>query len=1372
MGNRVRDSRALQGSQAGALARLAALSASGETPMTRMESLLGATRLWWDCCAEAARDRPEWLQRSHAALAEAIAGDDDHPQAPEVPQGKGTAPDIADAVGLFDDPVMDRSRGELRRETLLRAARATTAVALSLANGEDSSPERNTLLMEAIAYWRSTRALPDVPATSSAMPQVPRRAPAGVRQIAKVLDQVPDRGLAASMTAVQALLLSGVTPSKLHRQRIGILLDASELGPSPGRPSAARTVLGKRGTLTVSVLRHGPPGLFPDPRAMGFFEGDEEFAAALKEAWAHATRRRRARCLLWSLTEPDRKEPFLRITGPSLGAAFAIAISDALKRIPLPSLRKIRTEYAVTGEVQGDGRLLEVSGIPAKAEALRDRNEFLIIAPEANEEKTDTQHLPDSVSFEWASTIREARRFTRRFSRIRMAISMAAACVVALVASVVVNEISTSHAREQLQASVTAQLDATANQVNNSNPPLAMLLALQANAAGPSDRTRSGLLSTLIADSGLVRTLHGHARKVLDAGISTVGGTPFAVTGGFDGDLRVWDLRTGKCTEVISGPENGVIDTIAFDPVLPSLVLTAGVNGASLWTLTPGGRLTGARYLQGPEAGRGILSAAFSSDGLNLVLGYEDGIVRVINPANGSVTASVQPARNTSQLQEPITAVAYGQSDSIVYAGDANDSSGGSGAGNVYRIEVARRASRVGLLRSGQHGSVNSISYVKHTFGPAVLLIGTTEGLLAWDPVAGRQAEPFPLAGISDDVASIKSNAQISAIGTTSGISIIQNAGLTTSRQPIPGVDGIGLDSSSGYLLTVAPGGDAYEWDLNNQPLVTGYAPYDGATAVEYASDGRLITVDRSGELGQYPERIPAADPQGPSPIVDADTGAAQTLAVQQIDGQQVAVLGDWSDIHSRAVLINVDSKRIIRAPGIEAFARRCYGIRAAAFSPDGRRLVIACYFSGQVTSWDTRTWREVASANLAYERVQSLAVTTDGSTVVAGTGPNPIGDDNSPQALWFLRLNGLQAIAQPVATHPGGVSDITSGDHLIYSAGWDGTIRSWTLTGHPTGQSATVDGKVFALAYDRQENLLIAATSDGLSLYDPTSLQPLSPPMKVGDPNDGPQAVMRLAISPDGKYLAGALSNSSGPTGVDEWDMTEADWTSQICDKAGRNLTPAEWARYGSPGVEPISVCPDNNSPGPSLAPGSPNVNSVSGLSVISAKAIPMRHVTCADLDGSATVRCGLFGAGYAWTIGQDSMGRTKVTIYADRGTSWQPLLATSRHVQAEEAAAVPFTTQRGEPALAVWQVVSGDGSVEELSIVQDGRILYDQKGSIEAVEPQQDGLKIWSGVYQPFDSVCCPSGHTSELLVREQDGEWSIKDQQAVPATAIPRM
>jgi WD40 repeat protein len=68
-----------------------------------------------------------------------------------------------------------------------------------------------------------------------------------------------------------------------------------------------------------------------------------------------------------------------------------------------------------------------------------------------------------------------------------------------------------------------------------------------------------------------------------------VDGAPVAVTGGRDGTVRVWDLRTGAARGKPLGDDTGSVDAVAVGVVdgIP-VAVTGGSDGVRVWDLRTG----------------------------------------------------------------------------------------------------------------------------------------------------------------------------------------------------------------------------------------------------------------------------------------------------------------------------------------------------------------------------------------------------------------------------------------------------------------------------------------------------------------------------------------------------------------------------------------------------------------------------------------------------------------------------------------------------------------------------------------------------------------------------------------------------------------
>ena len=170
----------------------------------------------------------------------------------------------------------------------------------------------------------------------------------------------------------------------------------------------------------------------------------------------------------------------------------------------------------------------------------------------------------------------------------------------------------------------------------------------------------------------------------------------------------------------------------------------------------------------------------------------------------------------------------------------------------------------------------------------------------------------------------------------------------------------------------------------------------DSFTLYTVSLDGSLIGWDLSGErrLGR-PFAAGGGNQIGPqNPVDDAPTfdlsPDGRWICVTQADG--AVVVRDAESLAVRATLGAVQDGAVLDV----------------VFSPDGTVLA-AGGAGGQVTLWDTRTWRRIRGPlggpgsgipKGARENVRTIAFSPDGATLAAGTEVVSITDPNAPPDL------------------------------------------------------------------------------------------------------------------------------------------------------------------------------------------------------------------------------------------------------------------------------------------------------------------------------------------------------------------------------------
>ncbi|MGW7176525.1 hypothetical protein [Streptomyces xanthophaeus] len=395
-------------------------------------------------------------------------------------------------------------------QRVLDPARVQAALALDLV---DPQPDERRLAT-ALAWYRNAGATPDLPTG----PWTPAGLSQGDERLRRALERlVAGAGETAHTGPVLAAALA------LCRLALGRL-------PGPARTPVAVRVLfdaggvGGAGRLCLTLLPGGPRGLVPDPETMPLFTADDRFTAAMARAW-NAAGRELSGTVLWSLpgialargSGVARHPSIHRIAGPSLGAAFGVLLAETA-RVRQPALRKghvgrwaaalgrrsilsnrVRPRNSVTADVTDDGELVSVTGFRAKLAAAHDFGVVIVAESDGREARGVAGELPGSRQQivavpDVAKAARKARALSWKVIGLQLlGIMLATAVGFGFFAASQAGKAEEEKRQKQARALLN---DATA--VQDSDPALALRLALSAHRMSPNDASRNSLLRILL----------------------------------------------------------------------------------------------------------------------------------------------------------------------------------------------------------------------------------------------------------------------------------------------------------------------------------------------------------------------------------------------------------------------------------------------------------------------------------------------------------------------------------------------------------------------------------------------------------------------------------------------------------------------------------------------------------------------------------------------------------------------------------------------------------------------------------------------------------------------------------------------------------
>jgi WD40 repeat protein len=608
---------------------------------------------------------------------------------------------------------------------------------------------------------------------------------------------------------------------------------------------------------------------------------------------------------------------------------------------------------------------------------------------------------------------------------------------------------------------------------------------------------------------------------------------------------------------------------------------------------------------------------AFSPDGKQMVIGYQDGSVEIwgVNPSSLSLLGSQH------NLSSPVR-VAVSTNGKFLAAGDQvvqfwNISNPGSpelkgGIDHPHELQDTNvdvnylafaPGSSMLLVSGGLDHYLRIWNFTKSSYKPT----GATGNAFEFD------ADPPPVALNSNYL--IVANKEFIRVFFYDDIGDREQAGAFAYKKAHQGmIKNMVISPDGKRLYTSAQDGVIAEWDLEDPrhmeyirsfqgPMesIKSIASHPGGDVLALAGNNTIALWSLAGRENAHLWR--SRIPKDKADITEiAYSPKLRLLAVGDDEGG--ANIWNVED-PSQPVLKRINS---IKNP-----------IRSLAFNPDETEL----WFLGDFAN--DASWPSVFSRDLTRLDVSdNIPVFVTNTANVFAVGKNYVlagEDDHGKISILGLDVPNRWALEREpslgLAECPFKDTAYSRGGSLVAVASCKVQLWNFPGEGVPSLIRNLEASDPRSVAFDRDGNLLASANGNGtISLWQVNPDQTAVPLYTILNAHIG--AVTAVAISPDGDTLAsggedqdiilwdisdprhpsqrvvlhdhtGAILNggllflsdeitlvSASDEGVIFWDVDPQSWIDKACRLAGRNFTQSEWPQFVSPSIKYHATCPD----------------------------------------------------------------------------------------------------------------------------------------------------------------------------------------------------
>ena len=200
------------------------------------------------------------------------------------------------------------------------------------------------------------------------------------------------------------------------------------------------------------------------------------------------------------------------------------------------------------------------------------------------------------------------------------------------------------------------------------------------------------------------------------------------------GNLKVWDLASGKERHVLAGHAKKVI-ALAFSPDGKTLASGSMDGSARLWDAATGQELAVLSHPHQGQYPKWVLGVTFTPDGTTLVtVTNHPGVIRLWDVATRQVRAELT-LEKTDDFARDFTCVALSRTGDVVAAGTSSDSTYVGKPGQVKLWATA--TGKVLATCKGHTGGVYALEFCAD--GKTLASAGWDGKVRLWDTVTGQE---------------------------------------------------------------------------------------------------------------------------------------------------------------------------------------------------------------------------------------------------------------------------------------------------------------------------------------------------------------------------------------------------------------------------------------------------------------------------------------------------------------------------------------------------------------------------------------------------------------------------------------------------------